>query len=44
MNIMDTYYLDRENLDILSDLQFAATGKAPLQLIPTKTKTAFTRA
>lgn len=40
---MDTYYLDRENLETLSDLQFTADGKGPLQHINTKTKTAFTR-
>lgn len=43
MEYMDTYYLDRESLETLNDLTFAATGKGPLAQIPTRTKTAFTR-
>lgn len=44
MEYMDNYYLDRENLDILSELTFTAPReKAPLALVPTKTKSAFTR-
>lgn len=41
---MDTYYLERENLDVLSDLTFAPAGKHPLQQVPSKSKTAFTKA
>ncbi|KAI9361124.1 replication factor RFC1 C terminal domain-containing protein [Pilaira anomala] len=44
IDYMDTYYLERENLDILSELTFTAPKeKAPLALVPTKTKSAFTR-
>ncbi|KAI7908090.1 replication factor RFC1 C terminal domain-containing protein [Cokeromyces recurvatus] len=43
MEIMDTYYLDRENLDTLNELVFTESGKLPLVQIPTKVKTAFTR-
>ncbi|OAD03233.1 hypothetical protein MUCCIDRAFT_110087 [Mucor lusitanicus CBS 277.49] len=44
IEVMDSYYLDRENLDVLSDLTFAPAGKHPLQQVSTKAKTAFTRA
>ncbi|KAL7319919.1 DNA replication factor C complex subunit Rfc1 [Mucor circinelloides] len=44
IEMMDSYYLDRENLDVLSDLTFAPAGKHPLQQVPTKSRTAFTRA
>ncbi|GAN09055.1 DNA replication factor C, large subunit [Mucor ambiguus] len=44
IEVMDSYYLDRENLDVLSDLTFAPAGKHPLQQVPSKTKNAFTRA
>lgn len=44
IDYMDTYYLERENLDILSELTFTAPKeKAPLALVPTKIKSAFTR-
>ncbi|RCI04017.1 hypothetical protein CU098_011383 [Rhizopus stolonifer] len=43
MEIMDTYYLDRESLDTLNDLTFAPSGKGPLAQLPTKTKTTLTR-
>ncbi|CEP16995.1 hypothetical protein [Parasitella parasitica] len=43
IEVMDSYYLDRENLDALSDLTFAPAGKHPLQQVPAKSKTAFTR-
>ncbi|KAI9483454.1 MAG: replication factor RFC1 C terminal domain-containing protein [Benjaminiella poitrasii] len=43
MEVMDTYYLDRENLDTLNDLVFVESGNAPLAQIPTKVKTAFTK-
>lgn len=44
MDYMDHYYLDRENLDILSELTFLAPKeKAPFASLPTKVKTAFTR-
>ncbi|ORE17800.1 DNA replication factor C, large subunit [Rhizopus microsporus] len=39
---MDNYYLDRENLETLSDL-VCTTTKPPLVELPAKTKTAFTR-
>ncbi|KAI8390302.1 hypothetical protein BD560DRAFT_319403 [Blakeslea trispora] len=43
MEIMDTYYLDRECLDTFNDLTFAPTGKGPLAQLPTKTKSQLTR-
>ncbi|KAK4516373.1 uncharacterized protein ATC70_011344 [Mucor velutinosus] len=44
IEVMDAYHLDRENVDALSDLTFAPAGKHPMQQVPSKTKTAFTRA
>lgn len=44
MDYMDHYYLDRENLDILSELTFTAPKeKDPLALLPSKVKSTFTR-
>lgn len=44
MEYMDHYYLDRENLDILSELTFLAPKeKAPFALLPAKIKSTFTR-
>jgi replication factor C subunit 1 len=44
MDYMDTYFLDRENLDTLSDLTFVEKGgRAPIMELPTKVKSAFTR-
>ncbi|KAI8348834.1 replication factor RFC1 C terminal domain-containing protein [Choanephora cucurbitarum] len=43
MEIMDSYYLDRECLDTFNDLTFAPTGKGPLAQLPTKIKSTLTR-
>ncbi|KAI8991740.1 replication factor RFC1 C terminal domain-containing protein [Mycotypha africana] len=45
IEIMDTYYLDRDSLDTLNDIAFQRkkTDKQPFAGIPTANKTAFTR-
>lgn len=41
MQVMDTYYLEREMLETLND--FDMSGKKPLTELPAKQKKAFTR-